>query len=144
MKYYITGTRRGLGEALKLKWTGQCVNTLEECDVFINCKHDGFSQVELLYKAAELGKRIINIGSNSPDEDKKDPHLYAVEKAALDKANHQLYYQKVNTTIIRFGYFDSPRVGNINRKKMSLQYCISIIEWVLKQEHRVKDITICP
>ena len=53
MKYFITGTRRGLGEALKLKWTGQCVNTLEECDVFINCKHDGFSQVELLYKAAE-------------------------------------------------------------------------------------------
>tara|TARA_B100001142_G_C14230051_1_gene615023 strand:- start:630 stop:1064 length:435 start_codon:yes stop_codon:yes gene_type:complete len=144
MKYFITGTRRGLGEALKLKWTGQCVNTLEECDIFINCKHDGFSQVELLYKAAELGKRIINIGSNSPDEDKKDPQPYAVEKAALDKANHQLFYQKVNTTIIRFGYFDSPRVAEVDRKKMSLQYCISIIEWVLEQEHRVKDITVCP
>jgi hypothetical protein len=148
MKYFITGTRRGLGEALKLRYhyKPKCttVNTLEECDVFINCKHDGYSQVELLYKAAELGKRIINIGSNSPDEDKQDPHPYAVEKSALDKANHQLYYQKVNTTIIRFGYFDSPRVGHINRKKMSLQYCISIIEWVLEQEHRVKDITVCP
>ena len=62
MKYYITGTRRGLGEALKLKWTDQSVNTLEECDIFINCKHDGFGQVELLYKAAELGKKVINIG----------------------------------------------------------------------------------
>lgn len=144
MKYYITGTRRGLGEALKLKWTDQCVDTLEECDIFINCKHDGFNQVKLLYKAAELGKRIINIGSNSPDEDKKDPHPYAVEKAALDKTNHQLYYQKVNTTIIRFGYFDSPRVKDVDRKKMSLQYCISIIEWVLEQEHRVKEITVCP
>ena len=142
MKYYITGTRRGLGEALKEKYGS--VNTLEECDIFINCKHDGFSQIDLLYKAAELNKRIINIGSNSPDEDKKDPHPYAVEKTALDKANHQLFYQKVNTTIIRFGYFDSPRVGHIHRKKMSIEYCVSIIEWVLKQKHRVKDITVCP
>ena len=57
---------------------------------------------------------------------------------------HQLFYQKVNTTIIRFGYFDSPRVGHIHRKKMSIEYCVSIIEWVLKQKHRVKDITVCP
>ena len=42
-KFYITGTRRGLGEALKNKLN--CVDTLEECDVFINCKHDGFKQV---------------------------------------------------------------------------------------------------
>ena len=62
MKYYITGTRRGLGEALKEKYGS--VNTLEECDIFINCKHDGFSQIDLLYKAAELGKRIINIGGS--------------------------------------------------------------------------------
>ena len=62
MKFFITGTRRGLGAAL-LDYYGNC-NSLEECEVFINCKHDGFKQVELLYKAAELGKRIINIGSN--------------------------------------------------------------------------------
>ena len=52
MKYYITGTRRGLGEALKEKYGS--VNTLEECDVFINCKHDGFSQVDLLYKVFRI------------------------------------------------------------------------------------------
>ena len=61
-KFYITGTRRGLGQALSEYVT--CVDTLEECDTFINCKHDGFSQVELLYKAASMNKRIINIGSN--------------------------------------------------------------------------------
>ena len=142
MKFYITGTKRGLGKALEELY-GNC-NSLEECDVFINNKHDGFSQVELLYKAAELDKQIINIGSNSPDQSKKTPHPYQIEKAALDIANNQLYYQGINTTIVRFGYFDSPRVAHVKENKMDISYCISIIEWVLKQPHRVKDITITP
>lgn len=142
MKYYITGTRRGLGEYLKNKYL--TVDNLKECDIFINCKHDGFSQVELLYQAAELNKRIINISSNSGDGIKSKPHIYAVEKNALDKANEQLFYQGVNTTSVRFGYFDSPRVEQINEKKMSIDYCVSVIDWILQQPHRVKEITVCP
>ena len=142
MKFYITGTRRGLGKMLREKYN--TVDSLQDCDVFINCKHDGFEQVKLLYQAAELNKRIINIGSNAPDETKKVKHIYAVEKSALDKANHQLYYQGVNTTIVRFGYFDSPRVAHIDKKKMSIEYCISVIDWILNQPHRVKEITVCP
>ena len=46
MKFYITGTKRGLGKALKEKY--DTVDTLNDCDVFINCKHNGFEQVELL------------------------------------------------------------------------------------------------
>ena len=141
-KIYITGTRRGLGEALKDLYG--CTDTLKECDVFINCKHDGFKQVELLYEAAELGKRIINIGSNSPDQSKSKPHIYQIEKSALDKANEQLFYQDIDTTIIRFGYFDSPRVQSVDAKKMSIDYCCSVINWVLDQPHRIKDITVCP
>jgi NAD(P)-dependent dehydrogenase (short-subunit alcohol dehydrogenase family) len=124
--FYITGTRRGLGEALSKFY--DTVDTLEECDVFINCKHDGFQQVELLYKAAELDKRIINIGSNSPDGNKSWSHPYAVQKAALDKANEQLYYLGINTTIVRFGRFDTERVAHID----------------VNQPYRVKDITVCP
>ena len=142
MKFFITGTRIGLGKMLHEKYN--TVDRLQDCDVFINCKHDGFEQVKLLYQAAELNKRIINIGSNSPDETKKVKHIYAVEKSALDKANHQLFYQGINTTIVRFGYFDSPRVAHINRKKMSIEYCISVIDWVLNQPHRVKEVTVCP
>ena len=140
MHFFITGTRRGLGKALYALY--DTVDSLENCDVFINCKHD--NQVELLYKAAELNKRIINIGSNAPDETKKQPHIYAVEKFALDKANEQLFYQGVDTTILRFGYFNSPRVEHINKPKMSIEYCISVIDWVLQQPHRVKDITVVP
>jgi NADP-dependent 3-hydroxy acid dehydrogenase YdfG len=98
----------------------------------------------LLYQAAELNKRIINIGSNSPDETKRSKSIYAVEKSALDKANHQLFYQGVNTTNVRFGYFDSPRVSHVDKKKMSIEYCVSIIDWILQQPHRVKEITITP
>lgn len=141
-KFFITGTRRGLGKALSSLYN--TVDTLEECDVFVNCKHDGFVQVELLYKAAELNKKIINIGSNSPDQSKKQPHIYQIEKSALDKANKQLFYQGVDTTVIRFGYFDSPRVEHVNAEKMSIEYCISVFDWILRQPHRIKDITVCP
>lgn len=142
MEYFITGTRRGLGKLLVEKY-GNCSN-LEECDVFINCKHNGFEQVELLYKAAELGKRIINVSSNSGDGIKKKPHIYAVQKNALDKANEQLFYQGVNTTCVRFGYFDSERVANINEPKMSIEYCVDVIDWILTQPYKIKEITITP
>ncbi len=141
-KFYITGTKRGLGKALLDKYGS--TNKLEECDIFINCKHDGFEQVNLLYKAAELKKRIINIGSNSPDQDKARPHKYQIEKSALDKANEQLFYQGIDTTILRFGYFDSPRVQSVEADKMPIEYCVSVIDWVLNQPHRIKDITTCP
>ena len=58
MKFYITGTRRGLGKALSEKY--DVVDNLNEADVFINCKHDGFTQVHMLYEAAKLNKKIIN------------------------------------------------------------------------------------
>ena len=141
-KFYITGTRRGLGKHLSKRYN--CVSSLEECDTFINCKHDGFMQVDLLYRAAGMKKRIINIGSNSADGIKRKPYIYSVEKAALDKANEQLFYNGVNTTIIRFGYFDSPRVEHVKENKMSIEYCVSVIDWILEQPHRVKEITIIP
>ena len=142
MKFYITGTRRGLGEALAAKY-GNC-NSLEECDVFINCKHNDFKQIELLYEAADLNKRIINISSNSGDGNKPWPHIYAVQKSALDKANEQLYYQGINTTSVRFGLFDTPRSQKFEEEKMSVEYCVSVIDWILQQPHKIKDITITP
>jgi|TARA_B100000902_G_scaffold56594_1_gene63384 hypothetical protein len=143
-QYYITGIRRGLGKALVDKY-GNC-NALEECDIFINCKHDGFLQVDLLYKAADLNKRIINIGSAASDWTKgyQKTFKYGIEKKTLKDVNDQLFYQGINTTIINFGFFDTERVANIEANKMSIEYCLSIVQWVLDQPHRVKDITITP
>ena len=137
MKMYITGVRRGLGKALEDRYGNV---SLEECDVFINCKHDGFQQVELLYRAANMNKRIVNIGSHASDF--THLHKYAVEKKALREANHQLFMEGKNTTILNFGYIDTERTADQDVKKMSVSYCIDIIEWVLEQPHRIKEMTI--
>jgi hypothetical protein len=139
MKFYITGTRRGLGEALKQKY--DTVSTLEECDIFINCKHNGFEQVDMLYKAAALNKRIINIGSHASDFTYL--HKYAVEKRALREANNQLFIAGKKTTCLNFGYFDTERTAHKDVEKMPLDYVIDVIEWVLIQEYNVKELTVC-
>lgn len=143
-KFYITGTKRGLGKALCDKY--ETVENLQDCDIFINCKHNGFEQIELLYSAAKINKKIINIGSAGSDwlKGHKDYYRYGLEKKTLKDANDQLFYQGVDTCIINFGYFDTPRVEHITKKKMSVDYCLSIIEWILNQPHRIKDITVCP
>jgi len=146
MKFYITGTRRGLGKYLLDRLN--TVESLEECDVFINCKHDGFSQVEMLYKAYELKKTAINISSNSGDRFKKRgilrENIYGIEKIALDHANEQLFYLGMDTTSLRFGWLDTERVAEVKDNKMSLQFVLDTIEWVLLNPHRVKEITITP
>ena len=142
MKYFITGTRRGLGKYLYDKY--DTVDNLEDCDIFINNKHDGFTQVSLLKQALKLGKRVINIGSIASDSRAGRKHHidYAVEKAALERANEYAFYQGYPTTIIKYGYLDTERVAHIEADKMSVEYAASIIDWVLKQPHRIKEIVI--
>jgi len=142
MKFYITGIKRGLGKYLHDRLN--VVESFEECDVFINCKHDGFNQVEMLYEAYDWGVRAINISSNSGDGIKKYAHSYAIEKAALDKANEQLFYLGMETTCLRFGWIDTERVADIEENKMSLKSVLDTIEWILLHPHRVKEITIVP
>jgi len=114
--------------------------------MFINCKHDGFEQVELLYKAAKLNKRIINIGSAASDWTKgyKDNFRYGIEKHTLRKVNDQLFWQGVNTTILNFGYIDTERSAHVDRPKLPLTYVAEVIDWVIYQPYRVKELTICP
>jgi len=145
MKYYITGVRRGLGKALQDKY-GNC-NNLEDCDVFINCKHDGFSQVDLLYEAVCLEKRVINIGSYASDwvyHPLKEKYKYGIEKKALRDANSQLFDNDHNVTCINFGYIDTESQKDVDAKKMTVEYAVSIIDWVLKQPYKIKEITIVP
>ena len=129
MKYYITGTKRGLGYALEQKYNN-CGN-LKNCDVFINCKHDGFQQVELLYEAAELNKRIINIGSHASDY--TFHYRYAVEKKSLREANHHLFSEGIYTTCVNFGYIDTESQKDKDVPKMPVDYAVGIIDCILNQ-----------
>tara|TARA_B100000963_G_C22198765_1_gene482125 strand:+ start:50 stop:514 length:465 start_codon:yes stop_codon:yes gene_type:complete len=140
MTYYITGTRRGLGKALAWKYGN--INSLNHCDVFINCKHDGFSQVEMLYKAAALGKRVISIGSHASDFTYL--HKYAVEKRALREANNHLYIEGHNVTCVNFGYIDTERSAHrTDVDKMSIDQAIDVIDWIVNNPLRIKEITAC-
>ena len=145
MRFYITGIRRGLGKYLHDRLN--VVDSMEECDVFINCKHDGFEQVKMLYEACDYGVTIINIGSYASDwiyHPKKSQYSYGVEKKALRDANSQMFDNGFDTTCLNLGYLDSESVAHIESKKMSHKSVLDTIEWVLIHPHRVKEITIVP
>lgn len=147
MKYYIEyypDKEPSLGSYWNSKF--DCVDSMEECDIFINNYHDGYYQVDQLYKAAALNKRIINIGSAASDWLKgySENFRYGLEKKSLEDANDALFWQGVDTTILNLGYMDTHRSRHKDRKKISLQYVESLILWVLDQPHRVKLITITP
>ncbi len=136
-KFHITGTRRGLGKALEDRYGNV---PLEDCDVFINNKHDGFTQVEMLYKAARLGKTVISLGSHASDFTFRNE--YAVEKRALREANNLMYLNGHKTTCLNLGYIDTERSADKDVEKMSVDYVIEVIEWILLQPHTVKELTV--
>ena len=145
MKFYVNGIRRGLGKYLYDRLN--VVETLEECDIFINCKHEGFSQVDNLYKAIELDKRVINIGSYASDwiyHPTKEKYTYAIEKKALRDANSQLFDNGHDTCCLNLGYLDTESVQHITDNKMTCRSVLDNIEFIILHPHRVKEMTITP
>ena len=172
MKIAITGHTSGIGKSLfdyyeSVPWpredivigfsrsNGYNINNPQkiieqslDSDVFINNAYDGFNQVSLLYELINNGYegKVINISSTSSDGIKNQIHPYAISKYALDKASEQLFYRGFNVTNLRLGWVDTPRVSEKakNKNKMSTNYVVDVIEWVLNQPHRIKEMTICP
>ena len=146
MKFYITGIRRGLGKYLHDRLN--VVESLEECDIFINCKHDGFLQVDNLYKACGLNKTVISLGSYASDwiyHPSKVDYVYAIEKKALRDANSQMFDNGYQCTCLNLGYFNSERSAHVTEyNKMSMKSVLDTIEFILLHPHRVKEITITP
>lgn len=81
-----------------------------ECDVFINCAHDGFAQTEMLYQMyyewKQKRKLIINLGSNAKDfTNRNEPYSYSVQKIALNHASKQLgRIGPCKVTTVDFGF----------------------------------------
>ena len=145
----VVGLSRSNGYDINnLNGRTRIIHRVANCDVFINNAHDGFNQVSLLYELINNGyeSKIINISSNSSDGIKDQIHPYAISKYALDKASEQLFYRGYDVTNLRFGWVDTPRVSEKakDKKKISTDYVVNIIEWVLNQPHRIKEMTICP
>jgi NAD(P)-dependent dehydrogenase (short-subunit alcohol dehydrogenase family) len=166
MKIAITGHTSGLGKALYEFYTSipydkviglsrsngfdinnptPILDAIQGFDVFINNAYDGFEQVNLLYELIQGFKgRIINISSNSSDGIKNKVWPYSVHKAALDKANQQLFHNGYNVTNIKFGYLDTPKVEHINEPKIDLTDAINTIDTIIDSDQRIETITVLP
>ena len=173
MTIAITGHTSGLGQAIYAKWAGSCVGfsrsngydiddptsrtkivqEASQCEVFVNCAHSGMSQVYLLYELAQAWRRtdklIINISSNSADGIKSFPHVYAVEKAALDKASEQLAALRDSCRIVnlRPGWIDVARVRDITEDaKIPIDTMVDTIGNLITQPvtANIRSMTIIP
>lgn len=146
MKTVITGTTRGLGEALALRFRREMifgevvelnrpawditkhikdiVKEHTDFDVFVNNAHSGFAQTELLYKLFEANRDrdciIINIGSTSADGDRMTINPYAIQKKALDAACTQLQLvpSKCKVIQIKLGHMDTAMIRHVDSPKM--------------------------
>jgi NAD(P)-dependent dehydrogenase (short-subunit alcohol dehydrogenase family) len=136
INYAVTGHTAGLGQALYQKFTPNCagfsksngfditskdsrqsiITACAHADIFINNAYDNNGQVLMLYDLFETWKNqdklIVNIGSNSSCGIKSYPHIYAVNKYALDKASEQLSNLNAPCKVvnIRFGWIGTTRV----------------------------------
>lgn len=172
-KIYITGTRGGLGSAIKNNFiTNYPYSDIvdlnrpeydlsrqdgnldrlvkDDFDIFVNCSHYGFSQVELLYRLFDQNKdrkcHIINIGSVSSDGDRKAINQYAIEKAALEKACQQLSLvsDKCKVSLVKPGRMETKMVEHIEAPKMDPKNVAESVLWIASQpEHiNIKSLTI--
>jgi hypothetical protein len=146
-KFYITGTRRGLGKALHDFYSPNVVKNMKECDTFINCKYNGWEQVDQLTKGIHLGKRVISIGSFASDwvyNPDKIWNNYALHKKALRDSSNAYFDHGKDTCVVNFGYIDTESQEHHDSPKMSVDYAVGIIDWIINQPHKVKEITIKP
>jgi|GEM_PF-1223590 len=123
------------------------------CDTLIINAYYGYSQIELLYSAANLWKNdpdktIITISSNSGDGIKNFSHPYAIHKSALDKAAEQLAnFHAARIINIRPGFVDTPMVATItNYPKMSIERVVEVVIWAwsMPRDCVLKNITVTP
>jgi len=161
MKYAVTGHTSGIGKALYenylpnavgfsrsngfniTKDINKIIDQSKDCDVFINNAQEGFFQTELLYELSKTFKgKVINIGSMSKDwiTGYKKNYKYAVEKQALNSMNDQLFWEGFNTSIINLSYVDTSD-EKTSEEKINVKYIIEMIDWIVAQQFRIKDMS---
>lgn len=167
---YLTGSRGGLGSAIKQKLERDtpllevtCLDRPEydmdfslykfiknDFNVYINCSHNGFAQVDILYELVEANKdrycHIINVGSVASDGDRMKVHPYCVHKAALEKACQQLALvnSKCKVSLIKPGRMNTKMVEHIDAPKMRPEDVANAVVWMINQprEINIKSLTI--
>ena len=117
-------------------------NYLNDVDVFINnawAVSDPLAQTNILYDAINNVNKIICIGTNTMYSG-----IYKDSKKALENACVDFYNQGHNITLIKLGKVDTPFQNEYNEPKISKQYIIDIINFVIKSPYRIEQISVRP
>lgn len=134
---------RGLSKSTGFDITKDSIkNYLNDVDVFINnawSSEDPLAQTKLIYQAKDYVKRIICIGSNTIYDG-----IYKDSKKSLENACLDLYNTGYNITLIKLGKVDTPFQNESNEPKISKQYIIDIINFVIKSQYRIEQISVRP
>jgi len=137
------------------------IHESQDTDVFINCAHEEWAQVKLLYDLYSIWqhkkKIIVNVNSIVGDSLVPKVSSYQIQKKALDNACKQLQpLGKCKVINIRLGLVDTPSVSNwvaeVKRifkdkyKVLTPEKVAEIVEYTINQPDNVcvKEISIQP
>ena len=97
-------------------------------DVFINCAHVDFEQVELLQECFEAFKRhkeksIVNISSRAHQPNISKGYKYAAQKAALNHLSNNLVYNNIEKQCrimtVNLGLLNHPTLPSLDYNEVS-------------------------
>ena len=106
-------------------------------DVFINCAHVDFEQVELLQECFEAfkthkEKTIVNISSRAHQPNISKGYKYAAQKAALNHLSNNLVYNNVEKQCrimtINLGLLNHPTLPSLDYNEVS-GYILRYLTW---------------
>jgi len=160
-KVGITGHLSGLGKELynripnsigfdigshhDIKNPEPWLDTLLNCDVFINNAYDGFHQVNMLEKVfkqwIDKDKLIINISSTASEIKHINYQMgfYPIHKKALDEACMRLQHIEKNCRVVnvKIGWMDTPMSEDFVEEKLDTKDVVDKIIYIIEN----KDIT---
>ena len=166
LKIAITGHSNGIGKKLfeKLSANHKCIGfsrkngfdiskdqdliikSLESSNVFINNAYNGQNQIELLNRVFDLwkddnNKTIVNISSLSKYLLYKNPSEYSLNKSKLSVKAFELMFnnpRKCKIININPGPVNTEMSSHKDVKKLTINECVDIIIWALKQPKHIE------
>ena len=139
MKVSITNSKRGLGKELSTRFDNVIEGFSDDCDVFINNRHNSFNQTKLLMEAFDkwkyTGKTIVNIGSRSKYSNISKGYMYSTSKAALNHLSNNLRLNSDKTCRI----IDiNPGLLESDLPSLSYKEIADIVVWCINQPKHIE------
>lgn len=156
----ITGYRSELGKALGSYFEKQytveevdCINDLDNCNVFINCKYSYILQEnylsEIFEKWKDRNSLIINIVSSSVLDEIPFHESFVRYKTRLTDKAHKLCNDNLDkklriTNLYPFTLSSNKSFDTYN--KVDINKIVEIVDWLIKQPTSIelRDISIYP